>query len=469
MTRMKRRRLAPVVAASFVLLAATATGVAALVPSSGGPVSSTNYPVNVGSSTDAYDPHVDGDLVTYTAGNKIRYYDFFTGDDMQVPSPAGATDFLSDVSGQRIVFTRNIAGSSRVMVFDTASATTTELDPQLTSVRSNPAIGADRVAFVDLADGTGELYMAYLGVPPAQQVTYDDRYDQNPNMAPDGGFAVFESCATDPSDCDIYAAIFTLAHWAPLYVSTTPEPEANPATDGNLIAYDAIRAGERDIYWQAMSSLGTEVRLDLPGEQRNPSINKGIVSFESIAPGASAADVFLYEIATNRLFQVTSTEGIDESLNDIFVMPNGTVRAVWAQGPFGDRDVRGADLLLPPVGPTYNFGGFKQPVDARPTLNSMKAGAAVPVKFSLGGNQGLNVFQAGYPKSQSIACDSTADVDGIETTVNAGGSSLTYDPATNTYTYIWKTDKAWAGTCRQLVFEFADAGSTTARANFKFK
>ena len=26
-----------------------------------------------------------------------------------------------------------------------------------------------------------------------------------------------------------------------------------------------------------------------------------------------------------------------------------------------------------------------------------------------------------------------------------------------------------AGTCRQLVLEFADAGSTTARANFKFK
>jgi hypothetical protein len=34
-------------------------------------------------------------------------------------------------------------------------------------------------------------------------------------------------------------------------------------------------------------------------------------------------------------------------------------------------------------------------------------------------------------------------------------------------TYVWKTDKAWAGTCRQLVIWFVDG--TVARATFKFK
>jgi hypothetical protein len=57
----------------------------------------------------------------------------------------------------------------------------------------------------------------------------------------------------------------------------------------------------------------------------------------------------------------------------------------------------------------------------------VKAGSAVPVKFSLSGDQGLNIFEAGYPKSQQIACDSTATVDGIEQTVTAGSSSLSYD------------------------------------------
>jgi hypothetical protein len=28
-------------------------------------------------------------------------------------------------------------------------------------------------------------------------------------------------------------------------------------------------------------------------------------------------------------------------------------------------------------------------------------------------------------------------------------ASLSYDAATELYTYVWKTDKAWAKTCRQ--------------------
>jgi hypothetical protein len=114
----------------------------------------------------------------------------------------------------------------------------------------------------------------------------------------------------------------------------------------------------------------------------------------------------------------------------------------------------------------YNFDGFFPPVDNPPTFNMVKAGQAIPVKFSLNGDQGLNIFATGYPKSQSITCDSTAPVDGIEVTVTAGNSSLSYDPVTDTYTYVWKTDKSWANTCRQLVVKLND--DTFHRANFKF-
>lgn len=115
----------------------------------------------------------------------------------------------------------------------------------------------------------------------------------------------------------------------------------------------------------------------------------------------------------------------------------------------------------------YPFSGFQQPVDNLPTVNSMKAGAAVPVSFSLGGNHGLGIFAVGYPKSETITCGSGALVDGIEQTVNAGGSSLQYDAATDTYSYVWKTTKSWAPTCRQLVVKFNDG--TTHRANFLFR
>jgi hypothetical protein len=107
---------------------------------------------------------------------------------------------------------------------------------------------------------------------------------------------------------------------------------------------------------------------------------------------------------------------------------------------------------------TVNFGwtGFFRPVDNPDTVNSVKAGSAVPVKFSLAGNQGLNIFAANFPVSQKITCDTSDPVDAIEETVTAGGSSLSYDSSLDQYNYVWKTDKAWAGTCRQLTVKTAD-------------
>ncbi len=116
---------------------------------------------------------------------------------------------------------------------------------------------------------------------------------------------------------------------------------------------------------------------------------------------------------------------------------------------------------------SYEFSGFFAPVDALPVLNQVKAGKAIPVKFSLGGDQGLDIFALGYPRSAQIACDATAELDGIEQTLTAGGSSLAYDAASDQYTYTWKTNKAWLKTCRQLVLRLSDG--TAHLANFSFK
>ena len=114
----------------------------------------------------------------------------------------------------------------------------------------------------------------------------------------------------------------------------------------------------------------------------------------------------------------------------------------------------------------YAWTGFFQPVDNLPTLNVVKAGSAIPVKFNLNCNMGLSIF-ATDPISTKINCVSTASEDTVETTVTAGGSSLNYDPIANQYIYVWKTDKTWAGKCRQLTVTLADG--TTHIANFKFK
>jgi len=123
----------------------------------------------------------------------------------------------------------------------------------------------------------------------------------------------------------------------------------------------------------------------------------------------------------------------------------------------------------------FNWDGFFSPIDnldpdGHYVLNSAKAGSAIPVKFSLKGDQGLNIFATAtdgtkYPKSSVISCDPTADVDAIESTVTAGQSSLQYDSTLDQYTYVWKTDKGWAGTCRQLEVKLTDG--TSHKASFK--
>ena len=60
-------------------------------------------------------------------------------------------------------------------------------------------------------------------------------------------------------------------------------------------------------------------------------------------------------------------------------------------------------------------------------------------------------------------------IDPIEATVSAGTSTLQYDAATQTYTYVWKTDKAWAGTCRLLLIRLADGTEHSARFQFNGK
>ena len=133
---------------------------------------------------------------------------------------------------------------------------------------------------------------------------------------------------------------------------------------------------------------------------------------------------------------------------DAFVTVRTTHFSTWSVGRFA-----------------YTPSGFFSPVDNLPTVNTVKAGSAVPVKFGLGGNRGLNVLVAGSPSSVLVACGSGPS-DAIEQTSTAGASSLSYDAGSARYQYVWKTDKAWVG-CRDLVLRFRDG--STLRARFSFK
>ena len=143
--------------------------------------------------------------------------------------------------------------------------------------------------------------------------------------------------------------------------------------------------------------------------------------------------------------------------------PLGTTTVTWvATDANGNSGSCQQQVLL-----AYQFTGFFQPVDNLPVFNQVKAGQAIPVKFTLHGNQGLEIFAADYPISQGVGCNTGSGIDDIEQTVTAGSSSLSYDSSTDQYIYVWSTRKAWAGTCRQLIVRLKDG--TDHQANFKFK
>jgi hypothetical protein len=455
---------------------------------------------------------VSGDLAAYTDkdftnGSRIHYFDFLTGLDHVVPAGAPEdSDNLSDVGEGRIVFSRTRAadGKTGVMLFDAASGTLRELDPQpLTTpmTRFGTVIGRDTVAYQELEVGNGDIYAYDLAAGTATNLSQSNDSDGNPAVSPAGNAVVWERCVG--SNCGIYRSVNMGGGWGSSeLVSDTTSNEGNPDTDGTTVVYDSSRpsATGKDIYFQPLMG-GGETELQLAGDQQNPSISLGVIAFES--HDASSWDLFVYVLATNLLFRVTDTPTADEILNDVSVLPNGDVRVVWAAAAVGgtDHDVyaRMFSVALTPdadgdgvvdasdncplvVNPDqadrdgdgigdacdpFAFSGFFSPVDNLPVLNLAKGGQAIPVKFSLGGNQGLNIFAAGYPKSQQVPCDSSAPVDGIEETVTAGSSSLSYDVVSDRYSYIWKTDKSSAGTCRQLVLKLVDG--TTHYASFMFR
>jgi hypothetical protein len=113
----------------------------------------------------------------------------------------------------------------------------------------------------------------------------------------------------------------------------------------------------------------------------------------------------------------------------------------------------------------WAFDGFGPPLDSSGGANAANAGSNIPVKFSLDGNQGLAIFKAGYPASAAYECGSTPPTEASEPA--ASSESLNYAKGVDQYTFAWKTDKSWAGTCRVLVLGLKDGTVHAVTVQFK--
>ena len=119
-----------------------------------------------------------------------------------------------------------------------------------------------------------------------------------------------------------------------------------------------------------------------------------------------------------------------------------------------------------PYNVVYAFRGFLAPVDNLPIVNTAKAGSAIPLKFSLSGNQGLGILAAGSPTVIRYTCAAggpSGDLGALATFSNSG---LQYDVTSDTYNYVWKTSSAMVG-CYQVDVKLIDG--TSHVANFQLR
>jgi hypothetical protein len=347
-----------------------------------------------------------------------------------VPPTATQVDYSYD--GSKITYqssgsiiVANVDGTNPVTVYDASGGGTSvppasnpTLSPDKTKVAYQKSVAGLVQIFVKNADGTGTEQVIAVG--------------STPSWSPDGSKIMFARGGnlflTDPTGSTTDQ------------ISGTASPSSAPAWNysGNMIAYTA-------------------------GSAPDPQS----VRVADISGTTLSNDHLLVSTADNANFSPDNTKVVYNTV----AVSGAQIHTINLDGSGDFTVTSGASSVLPDwqaiVTTTFDFTGFFRPVDNPPTVNSVKAGQAIPVKFSLNGNQGLDIFAAGSPSSVKIDPLSGVPIDVIEETVNPGNSSLQYDPVSDTYTYVWKTDKAWKGHTRELNVTLTDGTSHTAL--FKFK
>lgn len=303
----------------------------------------TTQPINVTQGNQTK-PSVACNLATYThddfQGNStVRYFDFATNTEHVLPG--NSLDRLSDTDGRRIVFTQVEQDGDHIVLYDIASQTTT---PVPGARNSDPAIGGNLVAFVHGSDPFSQIGVYDQNTGIATQLTNDALWNRGPAVSPDGKVVVWDSCQSNGTGCDIYSATQTGPGTFTTRLLTGSGNDRYADTNGQLIAYISDKSGDDDIYLQRVDS-SNEMHLALPGDQRDLRISGNLIVFESHT--GISYDTFLYDLSTARLYQVTNSPGVDETLSEVVAGCNGVNRIVYAiPGGFGDFDVWGFTFQL---------------------------------------------------------------------------------------------------------------------------
>jgi extracellular elastinolytic metalloproteinase len=116
-----------------------------------------------------------------------------------------------------------------------------------------------------------------------------------------------------------------------------------------------------------------------------------------------------------------------------------------------------------PVTCSAQFGGFEPPIQPLPAVNDRNAGSNVPVTFTLSEQGGAPDVAAVFA-SRQVDCTTLAPTGPFAPVLTPGSRTLENDG--NQFSFNWKTERAWAGTCRQLIIRLQDVSDPVAYFRF---
>ncbi len=155
-----------------------------------------------------------------------------------------------------------------------------------------------------------------------------------------------------------------------------------------------------------------------------------------------------------------------------FSVAGNVITLHLVDGGVGDDDGMADGVITDPgaparLAPAWTLNGFYRPVDMSGTLNIVKGGSTVPLKFEVfaGPTELTDTSVVKSLTQTKIACETSAPTDVIEVTTT-GGTSLRYDTTDGQFIQNWKTPKL-PGNCYQVTMTTQDGSSLSAL--FKLK
>ena len=242
-------------------------------------------------------------------------------------------------------------------------------------------------------------------------------------------------------------------------VSAITLPSSSEGCNG--YGFGASTSGDRIMYSETCSVARVHL-ISPPGSQTiaftsTPPANAVIAgSYTVAATGGASGNPVTF---TSSTASVCSVDGSQVTFSAVGAC---TIAAHQA----GGNNYLRANVVSQTFNIVYQFTGFAAPIANAPAVNNAKAGSIVRIQFSLGGDQGMDVIAAGFPRSGILTGPCNASGTPASITPATAGASLRYDPSTGQYAYSWQTDVSWAGTCRQFSLMLTDGTVHLAHIQF---